>query len=146
MRSVNLKVGGTPLRLALTWAYPNGKDLGYFAVPTYQMEVHGRRADGKAVTKYYEVLRFGVYCPDGKKAHMVGLRKYQTHRIKAWIPTYTVHSAVSNENGAWQVYEDFLIHDGPDDLKSEVYATIGCIEAMGKQGFSQQQICLRCDP
>jgi len=56
--------------------------------------------------------------------------------IKAWLPNYTVHSAASLEAGAWQVYQNFLIHDGPDDPANEVYATIGCIEICGQpQGF-----------
>ncbi len=50
MRNVVLKVGGTPLRNAFTWAYPNGKDLGLYVIPTYQMEVHGKRNDGSPVT------------------------------------------------------------------------------------------------
>lgn len=50
------------------------------------------------------------------------------------MPNYRVHSADSKENGAWQVYEDFLIHDGPDNA-SELFATIGCIEIMGERGF-----------
>jgi hypothetical protein len=54
--------------------------------------------------------------------------------IKAWIPTYRVHSALSPENGAWQVYDNFLIHDGPDN-PTELFATIGCIEVMGNRGF-----------
>jgi hypothetical protein len=62
------------------------------------------------------------------------LAKHQTHVIKAWLPHYRVHSALSVENGAWQVYGNFLIHDGPDN-PSELFATIGCIEIMGKQGF-----------
>lgn len=137
MRNVSLIVRGTPLRYAYTWAYPEGEALGLFITPVYQIEIHGKRADGKPVSKFYEALRFGVHCTDGKTAQVVGLAKYQQHRIKSWIPTYTVHSAVSTENGAWQVYKNFLIHDGPDDLKTEVYATIGCIEIVGTQGFTR---------
>ena len=62
----------------------------------------------------------------------------QTHTIKAWLPHYTVHSAHSREKGAWQVYNNFLIHDGPDDPKKEIYASIGCIEICnGPQGFDR---------
>jgi hypothetical protein len=65
---------------------------------------------------------------------VVGLAEFQTHVIKAWLPDYRVHSAASPENGAWQVYGNFLIHDGPDNPR-EIFATIGCIEIMGPQGF-----------
>ena len=67
---------------------------------------------------------------------MVGLADAQTHVIKAWLPHYSVHSARSLEIGAWQVYGNFLIHDGPDDPHNEVYASIGCIEICGMpRGF-----------
>lgn len=40
------------------------------------------------------------------------------------------------EKGAWQVYDNFLIHDGPDDPKREVYASVGCLEVCnGPRGF-----------
>lgn len=42
-----------------------------------------------------------------------------------------MHSAPSVEKGAWQVYGNFLIHDGPDDPASQVYASIGCVEICG---------------
>jgi hypothetical protein len=50
------------------------------------------------------------------------------------LPQYRVHSAPSGEDGAWQVYGNFLIHDGPDH-PGEIFATIGCIEVMGPRGF-----------
>lgn len=40
--------------------------------------------------------------------------------------------------GAWQVYDNFLIHYGPDDPKQEMHASIGCIEICnGPQGLDQ---------
>jgi len=65
---------------------------------------------------------------------VVGLADHQTHIIKAWLPNYRVHSARSQENRAWQVYGNFLIHDGPDN-PTELFATIGCVEVMGYRGF-----------
>ncbi len=42
------------------------------------------------------------------------------------------------EKGAWQVYGNFLIHDGPDDPKREIYASIGCLEVCnGPNGFDK---------
>jgi hypothetical protein len=134
MRPVKLTVGGTSNGVGKTWAYPNGKLLGFFQIPTYSCTVSGRRSDGVMVRQVFNVFRFGVQSLDGKTASVVGLAKLQTHTIKAWIPTYTVHSYVSPEEGAWQVYDNFLVHDGPDDSK-EVAATIGCIEVMGPLAF-----------
>jgi len=134
MRTVEIKVGSTPGREFPTWAYPNGGHLGYFSVPSYSCVVTGRNDAGNSVLERFEVLRFGVLCKDGKSPEVVGLADYQSHIIKAWVGSYRVHSASSNENGAWQVYNNFLIHDGPDNA-SEVFATIGCIEITGPQGF-----------
>jgi hypothetical protein len=50
------------------------------------------------------------------------LADYQTHTIKAWLPDYSVHSYPSPEDGAWQVYNNFVIHDGPDKPKQQLYA------------------------
>ena len=134
MRRVIITVGGTPVGEAKTWAYPKGQLLGTYFVPIYKLTIRGTDDKGQAVREQFNVLRFGVLSKDGKTATSVGLADVQTHRIKSWIPTYRVHSAASTENGAWQVYGSFLIHDGPDN-DTELFATIGCIEIMGSQGF-----------
>lgn len=134
MRSVTLTVGGTPIREAKTWAYPHGAALGKFWIPVYKLTVAGTDSTGKPVMQTFPVFRFGVQSEDGKTARVVGLAHHQMHIIKAWIPTYRVHSASSPENGAWQVYDNFLIHDGPDN-DTELFATIGCVEIMGPRGF-----------
>ena len=136
MRRVALTVGAISSREGKTWAYPNGASLGTFLIPMFPLTVNGKDSSGRAVTSTFPVFRFGVQSVDGKTAHVVGLADQQTHTIKAWLPTYRVHSARSPENGAWQVYGNFLIHDGPDD-DSELFATIGCIEVIGPQGFSK---------
>lgn len=134
VRTVKIRVGGVPIGKQKTWAYPKGQALGVYLVPVYQCEVEGTDNKGHIVKEQFKVLRFGVQCKDGKTASVVGLADFQTHTIKAWVPTYSVHSAQSLESGAWQVYDNFLIHDGPDD-PTELFATIGCIEIMGKLGF-----------
>jgi hypothetical protein len=136
MRNVALTVGGTPIGEGKTWAYPSGEGLGKFLIPTYKLTIAGTDGSGGAVTETVSVFRFGVQSKDGKTAAVVGLANEQTHVIKAWIPSYRVHSARSVENGAWQVYDSFLIHDGPDN-DTEVFATIGCVEIMGPRGFSK---------
>lgn len=50
----------------------------------------------------------------------------QVHVVKAWLPHHKVHSAPSIEDGGWQVYGNFLIHDGPDN-DVNVHATNGCM-------------------
>jgi hypothetical protein len=137
MRHVKMTVGNKPVGRVRTWAYPEGIKHGLFWIPTYNLNVAGTNKHGKAIERDFEVIRFGIYCPTAKaKPTVVGLANDQTHVINAWLPNYSVHSAPSLEQGAWQVYKSFLIHDGPDDLVNEVYASIGCIEICnGPRGF-----------
>jgi hypothetical protein len=138
MRAIKLSVGSKPIGTSLTWAYPHGQKFGNFVIATYQLTVSGADNNGKMLSRAFEVLRFGIECKKGGSPTVVGLANQQTHIIKAWIPTYSVHSANSLEMGAWHVYDNFLIHDGPDDTKQEVYASVGCIEICnGPQGFDQ---------
>lgn len=136
MRQINLVVGNRKIGEAYTWAYPAGKNLGVFVIPTYSMKVSGWLDDGKRSERTFEVFRFGVMAKKPTEAKIVGLAEQQTHIIKLWRPKYSVHSARSLERGAWQVYDNFLIHDGPDDPKREIYASIGCVEICnGPKGF-----------
>jgi hypothetical protein len=134
MRNVTLTVGGKPVGEGPTWAYPHGAALGTFLIPIYELTVQGTDTEGNVLKTTFQVYRFGVLSNDGKTASVVGLAKHQIYHIKRWIPTYKVHSANSPENGAWQVFGNFLIHDGPDD-DTQLFATIGCIEIRGPQGF-----------
>jgi hypothetical protein len=133
MRPVKMTCGGRPMGRAFTWAYPHGGDEGLFVLPTYPLTVEGVGPNGEAAKRDFEVLRFGVQGPKNAPPRVVGLANQQTHVIKSWIPTYTVHSANSPERGAWQVTGNFLIHDGPDNplARDPVYASIGCVEVCG---------------
>lgn len=139
LRRIMLTVGNVPIDKAKTWAYPAGDDK-YYEIPTYELTVKGTRGDGSTSSRVFEVLRFGVHL---KKAQsnpsVVGLADEQSYTIRAWLPTYTVHSGDSAEFGAWQVHGEYLIHDGPDDPRSKTappLATAGCIEICGSpRGF-----------
>ncbi len=138
MRAVKMVVGNKPFGTAVTWAYPDGADDEFFEIPTYELTVSGTDGAGSAAERTFEVFRFGVQKEGSKGPRVVGLADEQTHTIKAWLPDYTVHSASSPEKGAWQVYDSFLIHDGPDDPKDRAgaYASIGCVEVCnGPEGF-----------
>ena len=141
MRKIKIVVGNIKIGHALTWAYPAGDPFSeIYIIPTYQVTVSGIDDKGLKKTRKFEALRFGVQKKtQSAAAKVVGLSDTQTHAIKSWIPSYSVHSASSKEDGAWQVYNNFLIHDGPDHpmSKRSVYASIGCIEICGgPQGFA----------
>jgi len=138
MRKIKMIVGNKKIGKALTWAYPNGQSQGVYSIPTYALTVSGILDSGTKIKKDFEIIRFGIQGKTSKSARVVGLADAQKHKIKAWLPNYTVHSAPSIEQGAWQVYGNFLIHDGPDNPKREVYASIGCLEICnGPKGFDK---------
>jgi len=134
MREIRILVGNAVLGRQRTWGYPKGAQNELFWIPIYPCTVAGTDEHGQSVSKRLNVLRFGIHNPDGRSPRVVGLADQQRYIIKNWLPTYRVHSAPSQEDGAWHVKDNFLIHDGPDD-PTEIYATIGCIEIMGLQGF-----------
>lgn len=137
IRPIKLKVWNLEVGTAVTWSYPES-DGKYYLIPTYKMTVDGKDDSGAVVSRDYEVIRFGTNRHAGGPVRMVGLSDFQTHKIKRWVPTYTVHSARSVEKGAWQVYGNFLIHDGPDQPMRESYATAGCVEVCGgPRGFDR---------
>jgi hypothetical protein len=140
VRAIKLTVGSKVVGHAVTWSYP--KDDGrLYRIPTYPVTVEGHDDAGVAQTTEFEAFRFGIHRPTSKAvASVVGLANQQTHTIKAWLPDYSVHSANSVEKGAWQVYDSFLIHDGPDDPTdtAQPYASIGCVEiCRGPRGFDR---------
>lgn len=138
LRQIKITVGGTPVGKGYTWSYPNYNQKIYI-IPTYEMILEGTNDFNQREQFRFEVYRFGVTLKAGRSApQVVGLADHQSHTIKQFIPTYRVHSAPSQEDGAWQVYDNFLIHDGPDapDNRSESpYATVGCIEVCGPGMF-----------
>jgi len=137
MNRVDIRVGAIAVGYAKTWAYPDGSPTDYYRIPTYGVKVSARLS-GKLVSRDFEAFRFGVQRKGTIGPRVVGLADRQTHIIKTWIPTYSVHSARSTEQGAWQVYDNFLIHDGPDNPHVQAYASIGCVEICnGPRGFDE---------
>lgn len=128
MNDVKILIGSAPIGRAKTWAYPDDTSGDIYRIPTYKVTVSsGSGANLK--TQDFEAIRFGVMKKGTAAPRVVGLSDFQTHTIKLWLPDYTVHSANSPEKGAWQVYDNFLIHDGPDRPRSgPPYASIGCVE------------------
>src|SRR5690606_29514509 len=119
----SITVGATPTGSAVTWSYMYD-DGNRYLIPTYAMTVSGTDAQGNAVSRTFQVLRFGVYRDSPTKSpSVVGLADAQSYTIKGWEPGYKVHSFPSPEDGAWRIFGSYLIHDGPDDPMRQVYAT-----------------------
>lgn len=143
LREVKMTVGDKPIGIAKTWAYPAGDDKTFFKIPTYQLVVEGTSDAGRSLKRKFEVLRFGVLQKRaGSRPKVVGLTNLYRRKIMWWEPYYSVRSYDSKdrnkERGAWKIWRNFLIHDGPDDPKTQAYATIGCIEICnGPSGFDK---------
>jgi hypothetical protein len=138
LRPIQLTVRSDPVGHCVVCSFPVDDRRDYL-VPTYPLTAEGQDDAGNSRSRDFEVLRFGVEKRTSTAApHIVGLAEEKTHVIQAWLPHYSVHSAASPEKGAWRVFGNFLIHDGPDDTDdaAHAYATIGCIEiCKGPQGF-----------
>jgi hypothetical protein len=131
LRPIRLTVESHPVGSAFTWSYPNS-DGNIYVIPTYALTVVGRSESNVEVRRVFEVLRFGVHRTVGNpEPRVVGISQHDSYVIRRWIPTYKVHSFPSREDGAWQVHGNYLIHDGPDDPRTQLYATAGCIEICG---------------
>jgi hypothetical protein len=140
VRDMQMHVGSDGINWGYTWAYPAGSPSAKYRIPTYTMTVSGIDDAGNSQRRDFEVFRFGVKQDVDEQPRIVGLADKQAHTIKLWLPEYRVHSAASAEIGAWQVYGNFLVHDGPDDPRSpsaSPYATVGCIEVCGVRQFDE---------
>ncbi len=91
-----------------------------YRVPLYRMNLSGLDSAGNGQVLEFSVIRFGVVDTDGTH-HVVGLADRQEHVLR-WV---------SYMGGSWQIYGNFLIHDGADDPAQMAYGAIGCIEVTG---------------
>lgn len=134
--SILIDVGNTVFDWGYTWGYPDGESDKLFKIPIYAMTV--RSSDNKS--KEFRVYRFGVQKKTGEAAKIVGLADKQTHVVKNWIPDYPHDADPVVERGAWQIVDNYLIHDGPNDPKAtagHIFATIGCISICGPKKFTE---------
>jgi len=136
MNRVDIKVGAVAIGRAKTWAYPDGSPTDYYRIPTYRVKV-STKTSGKLISKDFEAFRFGVQQKGSIGPRVVGLANQQTHVHQVLDSHLQRHSARSTERGAWQVYGNFLIHDGPDHPLTQTYASIGYVEICnGPRGFN----------
>ena len=97
-----------------------------YTVPMYAVVVQGGSE--------YWALRFGLVNHREKKHPAerqcdAGLSRARTVQ-PSWIGSYLPHSFdVPGRPGAWQLQQDFLIHQGPDS--KTIGGALGCIEICG---------------
>ncbi|WP_179378042.1 hypothetical protein [Jannaschia marina] len=124
IRPVRAHVKAKEVSWGLVHPYPED-DGNTYKVPMYEMEVSGTGAGGNAISQSFEVIRFGVKRASANDApSVVGLKDKQSHTLKR----------VGYMGGSWQLYGNFLIHDGANDPQSSTWGQIGCIEVTGKTG------------
>lgn len=141
-RKLTLTLDGTPNgNHAYTWDYPDGSFENHYKNPLYTLRI----SNGKH-TRAFQVIRFGPRYVIGEGYSVAGLADHQTHSL-TWYPEYMLHSTDSAENGAWIVYGNFLIHDGPNtsdpNRADSMIGTAGCLEVFGHDGFSSFNKALR---
>lgn len=141
-RKLTLTLDGTPNgNHAYTWDYPDGSFENHYKTPLYTLRI----SNGKH-TRAFQVIRFGPRYVRSEGYSVAGLADHQTHSL-TWYPEYMLHSTDSAENGAWIVYGNFLIHDGPNtndpNRADSTIGTAGCLEVFGHDGFSSFNKALR---
>lgn len=99
-----------------------------YMVPTYIMKISGTSSEFKVIR--FGIKRTNLKPPPKTRVCDVGLFNKNSY-IATWIPTYRVHSGPGSVPGAWQIYKNFLIHEGSPD-PSDAWGTYGCVEIVGK--------------
>lgn len=123
-RDVNLRITNEIVGAARVHPFPiNNGDI--YQVPLYKVVLSGKNAKGKEVSRDFKALRFGVslYKKDGKPK-LVGLMDAQSYLAK-WD-----YSAMGN-NGAWRIFDNYLIHYGVQYLTSS-QGNLGCTAICGR--------------
>lgn len=61
---------------------------------------------------------------------MSGLADAQNYAEPAYDPKYNPHNTPNLDIGAFHLYDDFLLHAGPDSLEEDDYGLggLGCVE------------------
>lgn len=133
VRQMKMTVGSVAGSEALMKSYPFDDGKNYL-MPTYSLTVGGTDDGGQAVSKQFSVIRYGIKCESkGGRVYVVGLSDDQQYTIKMWLPGYTPDTS---EPGAWKVKGNYLVHDGPDNIATDRYGAVGCIELCGANQFN----------
>lgn len=122
-------VGNTPTGTAYVRGYPNDvrneKGLGViYQVPTYELRVLGTDATGKAVSKNYTVIRYGVY--NNKNGPRVVGVNGGTYNLTWGTMTQLGQALHIDGAGRGSVW----LHAGPVYMDRPIGA-IGCVEICG---------------
>ncbi len=134
IREVNITITDNIVGTGIVRSYPHpnpnppdNEEPEIYEVPLYEMIVTGTDANGVTKTYNYTIVRFGVQKNEntGIGPRVVGLADAQTHTLN-WVDYM---------GGSWQVYGNFLIHEGADDPTTSPWGSLGCVEVCGVDGW-----------
>lgn len=128
IRKVKIVITNNKVGEGLVRAYPQSNNKEYI-VPLYDCYIEGKMENGTTKKEYFSVIRFGVQRDESKNIapKVVGLKDKQTH-ILNWV---------NYMGGSWQVYGNWLIHEGAENPSVEAWGALGCIEVTGKGEWSR---------
>ncbi|MCS3556184.1 MULTISPECIES: hypothetical protein [unclassified Sphingobacterium] len=133
IRPVTITVSGTPDGFQYINSYPwkYTKGTVKFEVPLYKVTVDGTVAAGSPVNYYFKALRFGVHkdSETGPET-VVGKANYDSRVVMEWMPDNPHYP-----DGAFWVYDNYLIHIGPSDLSTCDDGNLGCIAVLDTYGL-----------
>jgi hypothetical protein len=122
IRPVLVHVTSQVTGAGLVVPYEHGRrrpELGTYEVPLYEMYVSGKDRKGKSVSHSFNVIRFGI--KSDSTSSTVGLKDQQSHTLKR----------VPYMGGSWQIYGNWLVHEGAEYPGRDAFGALGCIEVTG---------------
>lgn len=122
-RKVRIVITSREIGEGLVRAYPDSNTKEYI-VPLYECYIEGKTESGIKKTEYFKVIRFGIQRDEGKNIEpkVVGLKDKQTH-VLTWV---------NYMEGSWQVYGNWLIHEGAENPSIQAWGALGCVEVTGR--------------
>ena len=147
LRKVTYTISGKPNgKKYYARTYPS-RDGNLYEVPVYTLTVRGTDNQGNEIIRTFDILRFMPYLNRKKDntgyktitetPFMSGLADYRKAPIQRYNANYEIHNTYSPENGGFVILGSFMIHDGPDDITSDIgWGGAGCMEVCGNNGFA----------
>lgn len=111
----------------LARSYPIATGKAY-KVPVYRVKVTGSARPGEE--RWFSALRFlPSKRSSGEAVFMSGLADAQQYLTPTFDPEYNPHNTPGMDDGAFCLYDNFLVHAGPDTVDENDYGIggLGCV-------------------